>query len=356
MTPPRALGILRTALTVKEERMEGSPDVWSWLGQDTLKEGVSNVVLMGSGIVFGIGALWKGYLHLSKKGHDSQALRVMSPISAGGDSNAQGSIVQSPGARIENHFHGVPFEEYEKVRSALKTAEETLAELTSQMAALRTDDQNTALVKRHIREALQRGDLDRAAELLNHASDHDLHVAQASQERANKPSCPPTKKGDLAPYRSASAEASLFKEQKFQPNRLMRRAPEPATSDLEEAHRLFLSAAASKAKAGDVKYIQAAYQDSAACYQQAAALVPPEEPAILAGYLNKQGLALLAEGELVQAQAILERALDLRKKSLGPHHRDVAESLNNLAILDRIQGQQNRPLSCSIPADDRQSR
>jgi len=48
---------------------------------------------------------------------------------------------------------------------------------------------------------------------------------------------------------------------------------------------------------------------------------------------------LYGEGRLQEAVPIAERSLALREKALGPRHRDVAQSLNHLALLYRAQGE-----------------
>ena len=43
-------------------------------------------------------------------------------------------------------------------------------------------------------------------------------------------------------------------------------------------------------------------------------------------------------GQYAEAEPLLQRALQIREKALGPEHPDVATSLNNLAVLYRAQG------------------
>ena len=43
-------------------------------------------------------------------------------------------------------------------------------------------------------------------------------------------------------------------------------------------------------------------------------------------------------GYYQEAEPLLQRALDIREKALGPEHPDVADSLNNLAVLYHDQG------------------
>ncbi len=88
-----------------------------------------------------------------------------------------------------------------------------------------------------------------------------------------------------------------------------------------------------------------------------AARLQPENPA----YLNMAGRLAYETARYVEAQPLWEKALAIRKKSLGHEHPNVATSLNNLAALYRAQGQyaQAEPLfqralkiwQISLPAD-----
>jgi tetratricopeptide (TPR) repeat protein len=54
---------------------------------------------------------------------------------------------------------------------------------------------------------------------------------------------------------------------------------------------------------------------------------------------NQFGEFLCARGRYAKADSLCQRVLALREKALGPEHPDVAESLNNLAVLYHAQGQ-----------------
>jgi tetratricopeptide (TPR) repeat protein len=176
----------------------------------------------------------------------------------------------------------------EDLDSTLRTIAERYKDLRKKLEEVGGEDAAVAELKRQAKEALDVGDFDRAEKLLNEASAKDLEAARAMQERTKQ--------------------------------------------------RL-LSAAASKAKNGDLKYTQLAYAEAAEYYRQAAEPVPAGEELILAGYLNLQGWASYEAGRYANAQQPLERALALREKLLGPEHPDVAQSLNNLAVLYHAQGQ-----------------
>jgi CHAT domain-containing protein/Tfp pilus assembly protein PilF len=58
-----------------------------------------------------------------------------------------------------------------------------------------------------------------------------------------------------------------------------------------------------------------------------------------AAQLGKLVVKLFGEGKYREAIAPAEQALALRERSLGPHHPDVAECLNDLALLYKSQGE-----------------
>jgi hypothetical protein len=54
--------------------------------------------------------------------------------------------------------------------------------------------------------------------------------------------------------------------------------------------------------------------------------------------LAKQVIELQRAGNYVEAISVAQQLLAIREKALGPDHRDVATSLNNLAALYDKQG------------------
>ena len=63
----------------------------------------------------------------------------------------------------------------------------------------------------------------------------------------------------------------------------------------------------------------------------------PEHPDVALS-LNNLALLYHAQGRYAQAKPLHQRALAIREKALGPDHPDVAQSLNNLALLYDSQG------------------
>ncbi len=64
----------------------------------------------------------------------------------------------------------------------------------------------------------------------------------------------------------------------------------------------------------------------------------PEDNFRLASTLDGLGLVYMAQGRLDEADAVLERALEMKKKVLGPHTREVPETVLSIAELRFAQG------------------
>jgi tetratricopeptide (TPR) repeat protein len=60
---------------------------------------------------------------------------------------------------------------------------------------------------------------------------------------------------------------------------------------------------------------------------------PRMEPRALSGLLDRVGSYLWARGEFGSARPLVERALSIRERVLGPEHPDTADSLNSLGVL-----------------------
>src|SRR6185295_1026440 len=68
--------------------------------------------------------------------------------------------------------------------------------------------------------------------------------------------------------------------------------------------------------------------------------------------LNREVEKLYGEGKFRNAVPLAERALALREKALGSTHPDVAEILNNLALLYKVQGEYTKAESLHVRALD----
>ena len=144
----------------------------------------------------------------------------------------------------------------EDLDSTLRTIAERYKALDEKLKTFTSDDPIVQALKEQARQALEAGKFDRAEQLLNKASEKDFQAIQQIQ-------------------RSTEELETIIEKNKV----VIRKRK--------------LSAAASKAENGDLKYTQLAYGEAAAYYQQAAELVPTNEQSILADYLNGEGVRLV---------------------------------------------------------------
>ncbi|WP_086132975.1 toll/interleukin-1 receptor domain-containing protein [Methylocaldum sp. SAD2] len=292
---------------------------WGWLSDEKRQR---TLAFLGAGFVAVVAGLWQAYVHFSESPKATAPPSISASqggFAAGRDNVIHGSVIQnSPHATVEQHnYYGALSEErvealiaelgvtkaalqnffkiLEQQQVAPNDLDATLRTIASRykdqlarLSALPSDDTEVATLKRQAKKALEAWDFDTAERLLNQASDKDVEAAKALQANLN---------------------------------------------------RRRLSAADSKAEAGEVNFTRLAYGKAADDFRQAADLVPADEPLPRADYLNRQGSALREAGRYPDAQAPLVEALAIREKVLGPDHPDVATSLNNLAALYRAQGQ-----------------
>ena len=85
----------------------------------------------------------------------------------------------------------------------------------------------------------------------------------------------------------------------------------------------------------------AAYEDARRLFRRALAIrekaLGPEHPET-ASSLNNLALVLKIQGDFANARLLYERSLAILEKILGPEHPDTASALNNLALLLKTQG------------------
>jgi tetratricopeptide (TPR) repeat protein/transcriptional regulator with XRE-family HTH domain len=111
----------------------------------------------------------------------------------------------------------------------------------------------------------------------------------------------------------------------------------------------FAEAAQLLYQAGVFLYYRGFHPQSQSFYQQALAIreqvFGPDDPAV-AEVLNVLAMLARVQGDYEQAERLHRRALTIREKKLGPQHLTTAESLNNLGVLYRSQGkyEQAEPL------------
>lgn len=105
----------------------------------------------------------------------------------------------------------------------------------------------------------------------------------------------------------------------------------------DTAAKRLLSAAEATVQNGELQLTQIHYVQAAQYYREAASIVPPEFAEKVAYYLNQAGEAWYSAGKYSEAEPLLQRSLAIREKALGEEHPDVATSLNNLAVLYKVQ-------------------
>jgi len=135
---------------------------------------------------------------------------------------------------------------------------------------------------------------------------------------------------DVGDYERAD---TLLAEAEGQDLAVARQAQALAAQAPAAANRRFLSAAAKRAKRGELRLIQFDHIGAAGHFEAAAELVPTGESLVLAGYLMRAGSALRDATRYAQGQSLVERALGIREEVLGPEQPEVAVSLNDLALL-----------------------
>jgi tetratricopeptide (TPR) repeat protein len=160
-------------------------------------------------------------------------------------------------------------------------------ELRLRLQELAPADPEVARIYKAAATAMEEGEFDRAEHLLNEGSDTDLAAARAAQHAARS---------------------------------------------------RFLSAAAAKARNGDLKRAQLAYAEAAVYYRQAVELTPQDAREDIAQYLIDLGSTHLEAGEHVEAEENLERGLNLQEEIFGATYSELTSVLNWLGILRYEQG------------------
>jgi len=196
-------------------------------------------------------------------------------------------------AALKNFFntlqqHNIAPEEYDyKLR---EIAEKYLGMLTN-LESIDTDNPEVQHILKQAEQALQQGNFDQAEDLFNKASEKEELAAKKLKEKFNDK---------------------------------------------------LLSAANAKAQNGELKLIQFNYKKAANYFQKAAEIAPPELTLLIATYLTQAGVALLEAKLFSKAEPVLQRALQINDENLRDDHPIVANSINNLAALYRIQGEYDK--------------
>lgn len=267
--------------------------VWTWLSSPNRQ---GTLTFIGTGVAAVVAAIWTGYVYWDEKS-STPTSSVAASVTSGGAAAGSGNVINI----------GITLEQYE---AGLKRRER---EIRSEPATVGTQDR-----QRPIQLQKELADVQGKAQNLEASlADYKAKLAQASQALEQR-------KRDVPLDDLKQAQQAL------------------AHGDTAAAEGLFAkSLAADKAQAaesafqlGQLAYSRIDYGKAYGHYLEAARL-QPENPI----YLNVAGRIAHDLGSYQMAQGYLEQALAIRGKSLGPDHPDVAQSLNNLAVLYHSQGE-----------------
>ena len=272
--------------------------IWQWLS-DPANRG--RVALFAT-LIFAIaGGLWAFYIHFSGPKAQPNITQHISDKSTGVVHTGSGSVYVTEGIPPDkfqrlaeelgiteaalNTFFKILEEKQvprEDLDHTLRRIAQRYNELKKELEAFRSDDPAIVELKKRARNALDVGNFEEAERLLNEASDKDVDAARRLKEVAEE---------------------------------------------------RFLSAAASKAENGDLKWTQLDYCAAAEYYQEAVELLPRRYNEQLADYLNAAGLAYNKAGRYSEAEPLYKRSLQIMERVLGPDHPNVATVLENYADL-----------------------
>jgi tetratricopeptide (TPR) repeat protein len=272
--------------------------IWHWLS-DPANRG--KVALVATVIFATVSGLWAVYIHISGPKAQPSITPHISDKSTGVVHTGSGSVYVTEGippdkfqrlaeelgitkAALKSFFKILEEKQVprEDLDHTLRRIAQRYNELKRELEAFRSDDPAIVELKKRARDALDVGNFEEAERLLNEASDKDIDAA----------------------------------------HRLKKVAEER-----------FLSAAASKAENGDLKWTQLDYFAAAGYYRKAAELVPGGHDEQLAKHLNMAGRAYNEAGRYSEAEPLNKRSLEIKERALGPEHPNIATVLENYAIL-----------------------
>ena len=264
--------------------------IWDWLSDDSNRAIISWI---GGGLVVIAGGFWTIIKFFSKRGTDSK--QAISGIIAGGAISAGGNITiinkDFPLEKFENLLKERNQEILDKIAHVTP---EKRGLLENELEAIKSSHDN--LLKAYEEQKA------RLAEAYQAIDEFKQNVPSDQLEKAKK---------NLAHGQTEAAEA------------LFRQALERGTGQAAEAaYQLGVLAE------GRIDY------GKAERYYRQAVQFQPDNPR----YLNTLGSLQGILGRYQEAQPHLERALDIREKSLAKEPLDAATSLNNLALLYKTQG------------------
>ncbi|HEV8712432.1 MAG TPA: tetratricopeptide repeat protein [Candidatus Binatia bacterium] len=281
--------------------------VWGWLSN---KKNQTTLAFISGGLIIAVGGIWQAYLYFSEKPKEAPKVTAAGGGIAAGENI---SATASPGGT-----------------AIVATGNVTIGIMPEQFATeLKRREQET----RHELAQASAGDREKIALLEKQLAD--------IQAKFKNP------QAALADYKATLEQARQALDHlqgEFLAEQLERVRQELANGDASEAEMLFrqvLLVSGDKEKRAESAYqlgqlaaIRIDYR-SAYQYHKQAAELQPENPLYLIGV----GALAYTVGHYSEAEPLYLRALTIWEKALGPEHPNVATSLNNLALLYRIQGQ-----------------
>jgi len=270
----------------------------------------TTLAFIGGGLVITLGGAWQAYLHFSEK--PSEAPKVTASeggIAAGGNISATSAPGGTAVVAAGNVTIGITPEQF---ATELKRREQEIRHELAQASA--ADKEKIALLEKQLADTQAKLENPQAA-----LEDYKNKLAQARQALDDL-------QGEFSAEQLEQARQGLTKGDVSKAEMLFRQVllvSESKEKTAESAYQL------GQLATGRIDY-RSAYQ-----YHKQAAELQPDNPL----YLNAAGEIAYTVGRYSEAEPLLQRALAIREKALGPEHPDVAASLNNLAALYDAQGQ-----------------
>lgn len=282
---------------------------WRWLSQSKNQKTLSWI---SGGLIVVAGGLWQGYLHFSEKPKNEPTPTISAAgggIAAGGNVSATaapgGNAVINTGSG--SITIGISLEQY---AAGLKRREqEVRAQLREVSGA---DKERIALLEKELADAQAKIKSPESG-----LEDFKAILAQAHKTADDF-------KREVLPEQIKQAQEALTRGETTDAERLFTQILTHATANAAEAAY----------QLGQLAYARIAYQTADRYYRQAVQL-QPDNP----HYLDQAGFIAHTIGHYAESERLLQRALVIREKTLGPEHPDVALSLHKLATLYYEQGQ-----------------
>ena len=271
---------------------------WAWISSS---ENRATLALLGGAVVTVIGGAWALYIHFSNPPEiktASTGVQISGKVTAGRD------VV------INNINQNFPQEQFDALLQ--KRLKEVMAQLPQ------ANPQQRALLEKELAAIKAKYD-----NLQKSFEDQKAKLAEAYQA-LNK------FKHEVPAEQIKQAQKALARGKTKAAEKLYQQVLTKSTAKAEKRTK---EAAAAAYQLGVLAESRIDYRKAGEYYQKAVQL-QPDNPE----YLNAAGRISYTLGNYRESEKLLNRALELRKKSLKPDDPKLATSLNNLALLYYTQG------------------